>query len=444
MAASAGALRTATVTTSAPDDKSTFPREQDTRPRGILHSFHAYPAFRTLIIGTIASNSAFWMYQVAVGWLALVLTDSPFFVGMAGFAGGIPLLLLSLPIGVIIDRVDRRSVLLAAQFGVMAVSTLFAFLVGTDLIRPWSMLVLVTLYGAIMSFIFPTRTAIVPALVSREDMANAVALNSASQNATRVIGPSIAGVFIGVLGVAPTFALAAVLQVFAMFATMRLPRMVAQSTTKQPTGLAGLTVGFRVVLARPLLIALIVLALAPTVLVMPYINLMPVFARDVLGLGSSGLGVLLAATGLGTVAGSLAVARPMSRRPRPAAQPLMAAGFAALVMMFSATSNLPLAVVLLFAAGWLSSAFLARNQTEVQLNVEDEVRGRVLSIHILTWGMLPFGQLLVGWFANLLGTPAAMVLSSALALVAIGLIAWRFPMLRGQDEPAPGPARAVS
>ena len=157
---------------------------------GILQSWQVYPAFRLLLLGTLATNSAFWMYQVAVGWLALQMTDSPFFVGLAGFVGGIPLLLCSLPVGVIIDRYDRRSILLVAQVGVMVVSGVFALLVGIDRLAPWSLLVLVALYGAVMSFIFPTRTALVPSLVRREDLANGVALNSASQNATRVVGPS--------------------------------------------------------------------------------------------------------------------------------------------------------------------------------------------------------------------------------------------------------------
>lgn len=411
-----------------PDDSPLPPFVPE--PRGILHSIRMYADFRMLMIGTLVSNSAFWMYQVAVGWLALQLTDSPFFVGMAGFAAGIPLLLFALPIGVIIDRFDRRRVLLAAQFGVMLVSLVFAIMVGMGTIRPWSMLVMVALYGTIMSFILPTRTAIVPALVERRDMANAVALNSASQNATRVIGPSLAGVLIGVLGVAETFAVAAVMQTLAMLATMRLPSLVTVGAGMQGRGFASIMVGLRVVAQRPHLIALIVLALAPTVLVMPYINLMPVFARDVLDMGSSGLGLLLASTGLGTVAGSLAIARPSSGQIRPGLQLWTALGFTVCVLLFSLTPIAVAAMVILFVAGWMSAAFLALNQTEVQLSVEDDVRGRVLSIYLLTWGMLPIGQLLVGGLASELGTPTAMVVSCVLAAASIGVIAWRFPSLR--------------
>lgn len=402
-----------------------------------MHSIKTYADFRMLMLGTLASNSAFWMYQVAVGWLALQMTNSPFFVGMAGFAGGIPLLLCSIPAGVIIDRYDRRNVLLFAQIGVMLVSLVFALMVGLGLMKPLSMLVLVAIYGTIMSFIFPVRTAIVPALVNRRDMANAVALNSASQNATRVIGPSLAGVLIGVFGVAETFAIAAVMQAFALVATTRLPSLPSATLSRQGSGMSSLTVGLRIVAERPKLIALIILALAPTVLVMPYINLMPVFARDVFAMGSSGLGLLLASTGLGTVAGSLSVARPSSGRTSSRTQILSAAGFAGCVLIFALTSIPIVAMVVLFVAGWMSAAFLAMNQTELQLSVEDDVRGRVLSIYLLTWGMLPIGQLLVGGIASQVGTPIAMVFSCVLALISIGLITQRFPSLRMQSALAP-------
>lgn len=418
------------LTTRETQPSSQAPPEQDAAPGGMLHSVRVYPAFRLLMLATLTTNTAFWMYQVAVGWLALQMTNSAFFVAMAGFVGGIPLLLLSLPAGVIIDRFDRRNILLLAQLGVMVVSAIFAFLVGTGLIERWSILVLVAAYGSIMSFVFPTRTAIVASLVERRDMANAVGLNSASQNATRVVGPSFAGLLIGLLGVAETFAVAAVMQTVAFAVTTKLPPLASESSSGAERGLAILTVGARVVAQRPFLLGLIVLALAPTVLVMPYINLMPVFARDVLGLGSTGLGVLLASIGVGTVCGSLAVARSSSNRINTSSQIAAAAAFAACVLAFSLTPIVMVAVLLLFASGWMSASFLAMNQTALQMSVEDDIRGRVLSIYLLTWGMLPIGQLLVGALASQLGTPFAMVVSCLMALMSIAVIVRRFPSLR--------------
>jgi MFS family permease len=299
-------------------------------------------------------------------------------------------------------------------------------MVWADLIRPWSMLVLVFIYGTIMSFTFPTRNAIVPSLVEKEHMANAIALNAAVQNSTRVVGPSLAGVLIAVAGVPLTFAIAAGLQFLATLTTTRLRLETIPTTTQRMKMLESLGVGIRVVLQSPPLIAIIVLALAPTVLVMPYINLMPVFARDELGLGSTGLGIMLASTGLGTVAGALHVARSPHLRELPNMQVFTAAGFAICVLAFALTTWVWLAIVLLFIAGWLSAAFLAINQTSLQLLVDDHVRGRVMSIYLLTWGMLPLGQLAVGALADIVGTPLAMTISCLVSLGFVFVIRQRF------------------
>jgi len=392
---------------------------------GMMASVRAYPAFRLLLIGTLATNSAFWMYQVAVGWLALELTDSPAFVGSAGFASGIPLLVLALPAGVLIDRFDGRMVLLVGQVGVMVVSAVFAVLVGVDVVAPWVLLVLVACYGSAMSFVFPSRTTMVPSLVERRDLSNAVALNSATQNMTRVLGPSLAGVLIALVGVSGTFAVAAALQIAALATTHRLPRGAASQAGRARLGWSGMTLGFRVVLASPLLTTLILLALAPTVLVMPYLTMMPVFARDVLDLGATGLGLLLAATGLGNVAGALSVARWQRLRSWRDAQVILATAFSALVLLFAVTPVVVVAGALLFAVGWTSAVYLALNQTALQLNVDDAVRGRVFSVYLMTWGMLPVGQLAVGTLTRLTGTPAAVVSACGLSLACIALIARR-------------------
>ena len=400
------------------------------QPIGMMHSMHVYAGFRLLMLGTLATNTAFWMYQVAVGWLALEMTDSPFFVGLAGFTGGIPLLILSLPAGVMVDRIDRRKILLIAQTGVMILAGIFAVSVGVDILHPWSMLVLVAAYGSVMSFIFPTRTAIVASLVDRAHLGNAIALNAATQNATRVVGPSLAGVLIALIGASGTFAIAAILQLFALYTSHKLPSTPTDASAHKGMSWQSLTAGFRVVAKSPVLTALIMLALAPTILVMPYINLMPVFARDQLDLGSTGLGVLLASVGLGTVVGSLAVARSQKLRSMPGAQLVTATIFTILVLFFSITPMAAVAAVLLFVAGAASSAYLAINQTQLQLNVEDEVRGRVLSVYLLTWGMLPLGQLFVGTLANVTSTPTAMVVSCSISVMCIGIIARRYPSLR--------------
>jgi len=395
----------------------------------MFQSLRNYPAFRFLWFGTLATNSAFWMYQIAVGWLALQMTNSPLFVGLTGFAGGIPILIFALPSGVIIDRFDRRKILLSAQVGVMVVALAFAVLVGTGLIERWSILVLAFAYGTVMSFIFPTRNAVVPSLVARGDLANAVALNAAGQNSTRVVGPSLAGALIALIGTAGTFAVAASLQIFALLWTLRLP------SDKSPVGRAStlwdsLTIGLRIVARDRFLTGLILLASITTIFIMPYINLMPVFARDELGLGSTGLGLLMAVTGIGSVSGALLVARWRDLAQVRGIQVSAAAAFAGLVLLFALAPSIAIAAPLLFLAGILSAAYMAINQTVLQLQVADEVRGRVLSIYLLTWGMLPLGQLPLGALADRVGAPFATVVACLIALALTGILAVRFPRLR--------------
>jgi MFS family permease len=393
----------------------------------LVHSLRVYPAFRLLLLGTLATNSAFWMYQVAVGWLALQLLDSPLFVGLTGFAGGIPILICSLPAGVIIDRFDRRTVLLLAQIGVMVIAAAFAILVSLQRITPLSTVILVAAYGAVMAFIFPTRTTIVSTLVAREDLANAVALNAAGQNSTRVIGPALAGVLIALIGIAGTFAVAALLQILALAATIRLPRRASAGPLPGGMGRRGLTLGARIVARDGVMARIILLAAATNILVMPYLNMMPVFARDTFAVDSFGLGLLLASTGFGTVVGALWVAQSSRLGAWDKAPVVTASGFTVLVLIFALTPNLPLALAVLFVAGIVSAAFLALAQTVIQLRADDAVRGRVLAIWLLTWGLLPLGQLAVGAAAERIGPSLAMVGACGLALLSIAVVARRFP-----------------
>ena len=396
----------------------------------MFHSLQIYPLFRMLILGTLATNTAFWMYQVAVGWLALEMTDSAAFVGLAGFVAGIPILLFSIPAGIVIDRFDKRTVLLVAQTGIMVVASLFAIFVQFDFISRASLLVLVFCYGSIMSFIFPTRTSIVPTLVARRDLANGIALNAAGQNATRVIGPSLAGVLIAVIGVAGSFAIAAALQILALMATWRLPSDKPSREEKRGNALEAFTLGLRIVKNDKYLTGLVVGALIPTIFIMPYLNLMPVITRDERGLGSGGLGLLLTAVGLGTVAGALSVAQSDRLRSMKRAQVLCGLTFGVSVVLFALIDVLPISLILLFISGSASAGFLAINQTSMQLHVAHEVRGRVISIYLMTWGMLPFGQLVVGAAASKIGASEAIAISAMVGMAVLVLVASRFAVLR--------------
>ena len=195
-------------------------------------------------------------------------------------------------------------------------------------------------------------------------------------------------------------------------------------------GRSSFMVGLRTVAGSQILTGLVLLSLATNVLVMPYINLMPVFAEDVLDIGSSGLGVLLAAVGLGTVGGALFVARSQAPMSWRAIQIITAAAFGGFVIAFALSPNLFVALPLLFLGGFASATFLAMNQTALQLRVDEDKRGRVFSIYLMTWGLLPLGQLPTGLVAEAAGAPIAVAGASTLALIGIALVAWRYPSLR--------------
>jgi MFS family permease len=402
----------------------------------LWHSLKAYPAFRTLFGSTLTTNSGFWMWIIASGWLALLLTDSPFFVGLVGFVGGIPTLLFGVFVGAIIDRFSRRNVLLLAQTIVAIIAVTLAALLFLDILQPWQLLIGAFINGTCMSVIFPTRNAMVANLVPAHHLANAVALNAAGQNATRVVGPALAGPLIALFGIDGTFAVCAALQVSAFAVTARLPSHVAADGATGTSILHSVGVGLKTVWRSEYLLGMIILAGVPTMFLMPYINLMPVFARDVLGLGSTGLGILMAANGFGAVLGSLYVAGSRTLTENPNVLIGTGLGFALVLIVFALTPITVLGTVLILSAGFISAVFLAVNNTLIQLHVDDAVRGRVLGIYVLTWGLLPVGTLPAGAIANVMGAPIALIVMSVIAMAVMLVVAIRFPSVR-RVAPAP-------
>lgn len=395
---------------------------------GALYSLRAYPAFRLLFGTTLATNAAFWMWSLLSGWLALVLTDSPFFVGLTGFLNGIPMLLVSLPAGVVIDRIDRRLVLLAAQVVVAAVTVLLVTLLWLGRLQPWELLVAAFLSGAGMAFVFGTRSALVANLVGREALANAVALTSMAQNAPRIVGPALAGPLVGAIGLSGAFAVCALFQLLSVAITARLPRIrpAAGGGSFWRAFLEGLETVWR----REQLLALMALAALPTLLIFPYTNFLPVFARDELGLGATGLGVLMALNGLGAVLGSVVVAARRHYGESPRVLVVSVSLFAAAVFAFAHAPVAWLSGLFLLVAGVTGAMYMAATNTLLQLAVEDTVRGRVFSVYLLTWGLLPIGTLPAGAVADAWGAPLAVSVLTVLAMLAIGLVTLRFPVLR--------------
>jgi MFS family permease len=368
------------------------------------------------------------MQQVALGWLALTLTDSPAFVGLVGFTAGIPFLLIAIPAGAIIDRVDRRKVLLTCQ----ALAAMLALIVAADVlsgfVQPWHLLVAALLNGSLQAMMLPTQQSLVPMLVAREDLTNAVGINSAGQNMTRVVGPSITGVVIGAFGTGPAFLLQAIaiLAAFVLVRTVQLPaRDMRPAASTQ-----GVFEGIRLITSRPDLRTLFLLACIPTLFVFPYVQFLSIFARDILKIGPSGLGLLMASSGLGAVTGSLLVA---SRgQMTGAGRTLLAVifGYGIVVVAIALSPYVLLTVPLLFLAGMMGAGYMSASNALVQLRVDDHVRGRVMSAYFLSFGLMPIGAMPMGFVADHLGTPAAVALGAMLSSILVAVAGLRSRALR--------------
>jgi MFS family permease len=398
-----------------------------------MFSAFAYQNYRMLWVGTVITQNGQWMQQIALGWLILELTNSPAFLGFVGFARGLPMLFLALPAGVLADRVSRRKVMMYSQGAAAAVALALTILVFIGHIQPWHVVVISILGGSAMAFVAPTRQALVPAVVPRDNLANAVALNSAGQNATRIVGPSAAGLLIAWLGTAICFLVQTVGFILALVMSYRLKLPDHQTVTQQAKAsvTSNIVDGFTYIRSLPVLSGLMIMAAVPTVLAMPYLQMLPVFARDVLEIGSTGLGMLMAASGAGALIGALLFAAYGSRiRHQGRFMVITASLFGVWLALFAFSPWWQLSLVLVALTSGCSAVYMAQNNTIIQLMVADEYRGRVMSVYLMTFGLMPFGTLPMGALAESLGAPAAVAIHGVLSTVVIILVALKLPQLR--------------
>ncbi len=419
----------AQATPSAPDGAQPFGRlVDDTSPASasssrptaaatgrrdrVFGALARYPTFRRLWLGALAASAGQWMQQVSLGWLALTLTNSAAFVGWVAFAAGLPFLVVSPVGGALIDRLDRRRLLLTCQ----TLAAIVAVVVATDVIggwvTPWHLLVAAFANGSLQALLTPTQQSLVPSLVERVDLTNAIGLMSAGQNMTRIAGPSLAGIIIGWVGVGEAFLLqtVALAVAFALVSRIVIPGRATDATARR-----GVFDGIRLILGRPDLRALFLLACVPTFFVFPYISFLSIFARDILRIGAGGLGLLMAASGAGAVVGSLLVA---SRRLTAGAGRMvvrLTVCYGGVVAAIALSRSVYLSLPLLFCAGLIGASFMSTSNVLLQHRIADEVRGRVMGAYLLTFGLMPLGALPMGFVAQRYGAPTAIVLGAAIS-----------------------------
>ena len=382
-----------------------------------------YRDFRLMWAGAFTSSVGTWMQEVAQNWLILTMTGSAFLLGLDAFLGDAPYLLFSLFGGVMADRVDRRQILLRSQYVQMGSAALLAVLLVAHAVQVWMILTLSFVVGLAQSFGGPAYQALVPTLVDRQDLPNAVALNSIQFNLARVIGPVLAGIAFYKFGAPWCFGLNA-LSFLAPIVALWL--LTGGGGVVKPTEgvLASLKTGLSTVWNQKALRGLIVLSFVGSFCAMPLVTFLPIFARSVFHQDAKGYSVLLACFGVGAICGAFGVAAFGNVKRKGALAVAMQMTFGALMAGFAISRTPLVSYALLALAGAALMVVFALFMTLVQSNIEDGLRGRVVSVYSLAFrGAMPLGNLFAGAMASVFTAPKVLVANGiVMLLVGAGVI----------------------
>lgn len=374
--------------------------------------------FKLFFFGQAVSLVGTWMHSTAQGWLVLKLTDSAFYLSLVQAVGSLPILFLSLLGGVVADRVAKRNLLLVTQALSMLLALTLAVLVSLGLVRAWHVVLIAGLLGVVNTFDIPGRQSFIIEMVGKEDLMNGIALNSAIFNGARIVGPAIAGVLLGVVGISACFYINAASYV-AIIVGLAVMRFESPKTKRESYPmLKELGEGLNYVRHAPSVSSFIFMVAITSLFSIPYIALMPVFARDILGIGAKGLGAMMGSAGLGALIGALHLASYGSTRRKGLTAFVAATASATALFLFSFSRAPLFSYALLVVVGWGMITQLATVNTMLQDDVPDALRGRVMSLYTLVFlGFIPVGNLIIGALAHYIGTPHAVALGAAICLL---------------------------
>ena len=412
----------ASGTSSVPEDMTGRPRRVATGGISWRKTFSAFQHrnFRLYFIGQLISFTGTWMTTTAQGWLVYQLTGSKALLGIVAAAASAPMLLFATYGGWIADRYPKRAVVVCTQISSMLLSLAMAALVWTNVVQPWHIIALAVLGGITMAFDMPARQSFVIEMTSREDLMNAISLNSSAFNCARIVGPSIAGLLMAHISIAACFLCDGLsfIPVIAGLLMMRLPKKPKQIASSGGA-LAQALQGFRYVWGHRRVLTILSLFTVVGIFGWSYSVLMPAFAHDVLHLGANGYGLLMAGSGVGALAAALTVASAGHMLPTRT----MALGgvwiFSSALVLFAFTRNLYFGVILLALVGFGLVLYFSTSNTVLQSIVPDEMRGRVMGIWALIFGgMIPLGSLEAGLMADFIGTSATMAIGALICALA--------------------------
>jgi MFS family permease len=382
--------------------------------------------FALMMAGTLPAMMAMQMGMVATGYLAYELTGSATALGLMGLAWGIPMLFLSLVGGVVADRVPRRTILLLTQVAIGVAACINAFLVNTGLLQLWHIYAVALLQGTAFAFNMPARQALAADVVGREDMANAMALFNANMNLTRVIGPAVAGMLIAApaVGIGGVFLLmaGAYVLVLVMFWQIRGGRERAGQS--RGSGVEQLKAGLAYIGSNRPLVLLLTLGFLPMALGMPYQMLMPVFALGELRVGPQGLGLLNASAGVGALIGSLVLASLGNYPHKARLQTYTGIAFGLSLLGFAIAPTFGLALLILPVLGAASAAYMALNNTLVMEHTPREFYGRVMSVYMMTFSLMPLASVPAAALADGIGARPTLAAAGALLAYIVAVVAF--------------------
>ncbi|MFL5628834.1 MAG: MFS transporter [Ktedonobacteraceae bacterium] len=411
---------------------ATMPEAQQVK--GLLRAFLAlrHRNYRLFWFGQLISLTGTWMQSTGQAWLVLQLTNSAWWLGIVGALQFLPVMLLSLFGGVLADRLPKRRVLLFTQSFAMLQAAILWALIATGAIQLWHVLVLAALLGLTNSVDMPTRQAFVGEMVGREDLPNAIALNSSLFNMARIVGPGIGGLIIAAYGVMPLFFLNAVsfIPVIAGLAMIDLRKLygqvkreTAEKGVQRQSTIQSLREGLVYVRNTPSILLIITAIGAISLFGINFNVILPLFATDVLKVGAAGFGFISSAFGIGSLLSALWLAWS-NNKPSVRYLLISALAFCILEAVFAISSNYALSLLLIASVGFAQIALSATANTTLQTVAPDRLRGRVMSVYMLVFaGSVPLGNLFTGGLAHLLGAPIALLIGAGMSLTA-AIVGW--------------------
>jgi len=405
-------------------------------PKGMKRVLRAfkYRNYRLFFTGQGISVIGSWMQRIAMSWLVYHITNSPFLLGLVGFTGQIPTLILAPYAGVLSDRSNRIRIITLTQFLALLQALTLSILVLTDKISVWHIVSLSIFLGIVTAFDNPTRQAFVVEMVeNKEDLGNAIALNSFMFNSARLIGPSIAGILIAIAGEGICFLINAISYVAVIVALFMMKVKPKQKTESKKRVWQELKEGSTYVLGFPPIRNILLLLSLISLVGMPYTILLPIFAKNVLGGGPQTLGFLMAGVGCGAIGGAIFLASRKNAQGLDGIIPIASVVFGIGLISFSLSRIFFVSLILIAVSGFGMMVQNVSSNTFIQTIVDDDKRGRVMSFHSMSFmGIAPFGSLLAGSLASRIGAPNTLMLGGIACLLGATAFASQLPKMRSR------------